>query len=49
MEDIPEYDKVEQQRVNPLEPVVKKIESKGITVEQAFELFDEDGDEVLTL
>jgi len=29
--------------------VVKKMEMKGITVQQAFDLFDADGDEVLTI
>lgn len=37
------------ERENPLDPVVRKIEAKGVTVQQAFDLFDADGDEVLTL
>lgn len=48
MEDIPDYDKVVKEKINPLESVVKKIESKGITLEQAFNLFDDDGNEILT-
>ena len=49
MQDIPDFDKIAQEKENPLDSVVKKIEAKGMTVEQAFDLFDDDGDEVLTI
>ena len=49
LEDIPDFDKIAKERENPLDSIVKKFESKGITLEQAFNLFDEDGDEVLTI
>ena len=45
--DIPDYDKIKV-RENPLEPVVKKLEEKGMTPAQAFGVLDEDEDEVLT-
>ncbi len=40
---------MEKEAANPLEPVVKKIEEAGYTVEQVFVLFDDNGDELLTL
>mmetsp|Transcript_33590 Transcript_33590/g.32633 ORF Transcript_33590/g.32633 Transcript_33590/m.32633 type:complete len:110 (+) Transcript_33590:676-1005(+) len=49
IEDIPDYDKLTQEKVNPLEPVVKKIELRGYTLEQVFTLLDDDCNEVLTL
>lgn len=33
LEDIPDFDKIAKERVNPLESVVKKIENKGMTLE----------------
>lgn len=36
-------------RENPLEPVVRKLADKGLTPAMAFNMFDEDGDEVLTI
>lgn len=49
MEDIPDYDKLEIEKINPLEPVVKKIEATGNTLEQTFILLDDNCDELLTL
>eukprot|EP00347_Sterkiella_histriomuscorum_P000238 403376652 len=49
MEDIPDFDKIAKEKINPLDSIVKKIENKGMTLEQAFNLFDDDGDEVLTV
>lgn len=48
MADIPDYDSL-LVRENPLEPVVRKLASKGWTAAQAFKIFDEDEDEVLTI
>ena len=33
MQDIPDFDKIAQEKENPLDSVVKKIEAKGMTVE----------------
>ncbi len=33
MEDIPNFDNLEKEKVNPLDPVVKKIEKRGFTLE----------------
>ncbi|CDW82059.1 ef hand family protein [Stylonychia lemnae] len=49
LEDIPDFDKLAQERINPLDSIVKKFEQKGITIEQAFDLFDDDEDRVLTM
>lgn len=49
MEDIPNFDSLEKEKVNPLEPVVKKIEARGFTLDTAFMLLDDNGDELLTL
>ena len=49
MEDIPNFDTLIQEKVNPLESVVKKIEDCGYTLEQVFILFDDNSDEVLTI
>jgi hypothetical protein len=48
-DDIPDYDKLEMEKTNPLDSVVKKIEDCGYTLEQAFILFDDNGDQVLTI
>ena len=34
---------------NPLESIVTKIEKNGYTLEQAFMLLDDNGDELLTM
>jgi N-acetyl-anhydromuramyl-L-alanine amidase AmpD len=46
--DIPDYEKQAQEKDTPLQSLVKKFESYGYTVEQAFHLFDEDGNGLLT-
>lgn len=33
LEDIPDFDKIAKERVNPLDFLVKKFESKGVTLE----------------
>lgn len=49
MEAIPEYEKGGlKEKVSPLDSLVKKFERQGYTVEQAFYLFDENGDGLLT-
>jgi hypothetical protein len=48
-DEIPDYDKLEMEKANPLDSVVKKIEDCGYTLEQAFILFDDNGDQVLTI
>ena len=47
--EIPNFDKLEKEKVNPLEPVVKKIEERGFTLEMAFSLLDDNCDEILTI
>jgi hypothetical protein len=49
MEDIPNFDTLEKEKVNPLDSVVKKFEECGYTIEQAFTLFDDNGDGILTI
>jgi len=49
MEAIPEYEKGGlKEKVSPLDSLVKKFERQGYTVEQAFYLFDDNGDGLLT-
>ncbi len=49
MEAIPEYEKGGlKDKVSPLDSLVKKFERQGYTVEQAFYLFDDNGDGLLT-
>ena len=49
MNAIPEYNKGGvKEKESPLESLVKKFERQGYTVEQAFHLFDENGDGLLT-
>jgi hypothetical protein len=45
--DIPDYDKMVG-RENPLDVVVRKFEASGYTPEQAFMIFDDNCDELLT-
>lgn len=45
---IPDYDKGVKEKEGPLESLVKKFEKNGYTVEQAFTLFDDNGDGLLT-
>lgn len=45
---IPSYEKLAA-RANPLEAVVKKFEERGYKPSQAFTIFDDDEDEVLTI
>ena len=33
LEDIPNFDDLQQEKVNPLDPVVKKIEKRGFTLD----------------
>ena len=40
---------VETEQQNPLESVVFRIEERGYTLEEVFELWDENKDGVLTL
>lgn len=47
MEDIPDYEKVVKE--TPLDSLVKKFERNGYTVEQAFNLFDDNNDQLLTV
>jgi len=50
MEVIPEYEKGGlKDKEGPLDSLVKKFEAQGYTVEQAFHLFDENGDGILTI
>ena len=49
LEDIPNYDNLATEKQNPLDSVVKKIERSGYTLDQAFNLFDDNGDQVLTI
>ena len=37
------------QQINPFDPLVKQIESRGMTLEEAFIVFDGNGDQILTL
>ena len=46
---IPDYDKAGRETKTPLETLVKKFEESGYTVEQAFDIFDDNGDGVLTV
>lgn len=48
MQQIPEYEKSVKEKERPLESLVKKFERNGYTVEQAFNLFDDNGDGLLT-
>lgn len=49
MEAIPEYEKGGiKEKESPLDSLVKKFEAQGYTVEQAFHLFDQNGDGLLT-
>jgi len=48
MMEIPDYDKAAYEREGPLDSLVKKFERNGYTVEQAFNLFDDNGDGLLT-
>jgi predicted nucleic acid-binding Zn-ribbon protein len=48
MMEIPDYDKAAKEREGPLDSLVKKFEKNGYTVEQAFNLFDDNGDGILT-
>lgn len=49
MRAIPEYEKGGlKDKESPLESLVKKFERQGYTVEQAFHLFDDNGDGLLT-
>jgi len=47
--DIPDYEKAAKTKESPLDSIVKKFERHGYTVEQAFNLFDDNGDNLLTL
>ena len=48
MMEIPDYEKGVKEKEGPLETLVKKFERNGYTVEQAFNLFDDNGDGLLT-
>ncbi len=48
MFEIPDYEKAAKERDAPLDSLVKKFEKNGYTVEQAFTLFDDNGDGLLT-
>ena len=48
MMQIPDYEKGVKEKAGPLESLVKKFEKNGYTVEQAFNLFDDNGDGLLT-
>jgi hypothetical protein len=48
MMQIPDYEKGVKDKEMPLESLVKKFERNGYTVEQAFNLFDDNGDGLLT-
>ena len=37
------------EKVNPFDPLVRAIEEKGMSLEDAFNLFDGNGDQILTL
>lgn len=45
---IPDYEKGVKERETPIESLVKKFERNGYTVEQAFNLFDDNSDGLLT-
>ncbi len=47
-DDIPDYDTIKD-KANPMEAIVQKLEEQGYTAQQAFDAFDWDGDEVLTI
>ena len=49
MEDIPDYDKTVKEKDTPMQTLVKRFEECGWTVEQAFDIFDDNGDGVLTV
>jgi Ca2+-binding EF-hand superfamily protein len=49
IDEIPNFDNLEHDKINPLEPVVKKIEERGFTIDQCFTLLDDNGDEILTM
>ena len=49
MEDIPDFESLAKEKVNPLDSVVKKIERAGYTLEQCFQLFDDNDDKLLTI
>ena len=46
---IPDYEKQGKEAKSPLESLVQKFEESGYTIEQAFDLFDDNGDGVLTI
>jgi hypothetical protein len=48
MMQIPDYEKGVKEKETPIETLVKKFERNGYTVEQAFNLFDDNGDGLLT-
>ena len=48
MLEIPDYENGAKEKEGPLESLVKKFESNGYKVEQAFTLFDDNGDGLLT-
>ncbi len=49
MEDIPDFDNLQQEKENRLESVVRKIEMRGYTLDMCFTLFDDNGDEILSI
>lgn len=49
MDEIPNFDNMQQQKENPLYSVVKKIEERGHTLKQLFVLLDDNDDNILTL